>query len=270
MHGVIRFLDTEILPASAPEGFPKVIKSGINEEGQHPKSPPITGPDGIATLLYRVGYPEALEKLLDTENTKQFDLRVHTGIKWLQDVYVQRRGNHIEIGFIDTTTGELAHHGVRYIIQRDPAQRVGKWVPHSTSDLGSPWGGTQIWVRGQGAAVTKSIWYNKLYEAETIDISWSGMTASDKDKLASFMEGRRIRLAETRARASAMYEERKAQIDDQFDGDQIKQAYHRHQMSCRADCGEMNPKLQCSKCKFTQVDEVSEPRIQTEAKKSVS
>ncbi|KAK0217876.1 hypothetical protein IW262DRAFT_1463194 [Armillaria fumosa] len=62
MYGVVRFEDTELLPASSPEDYPKIIKSGIDEEEQHPLSPEITGPSGIATLLYRLDHPELLER----------------------------------------------------------------------------------------------------------------------------------------------------------------------------------------------------------------
>ena len=97
LHHQIRFLDTELLPASSPEDYPKIIKSGIDEEGQHPKSPKITGPCGIATLLHRIGRPQLLDRLLDVEGTAEYDLRVRTGEKYIQDVYVQRRGKHVEV-----------------------------------------------------------------------------------------------------------------------------------------------------------------------------
>ncbi|KAK7038768.1 hypothetical protein VNI00_010653 [Paramarasmius palmivorus] len=259
MHGVIRFLDTEILPASAPEDFPKVIKSGIDEEGQHYKSPAITGPDGIATLLHRIGYQKALERLLDTEGTENFDLRVRNGEDaWLKDVYVQRRGTNVEIGFINRKTGCLAHHGVRYIIKPDLTRRAGRWVPQSTSDAGSPWGGAEKWVRIQGGGVTKAIWYNKLWDVAPIDISWSGMSQSDKDELATFMQERQAKLAEKEAQERAKDKEEKTRIRDhgsfaehRLDVVLMMQRYHKKQMSCRADCGEENPKMRCAKCKFT-------------------
>ncbi|KAJ3481068.1 hypothetical protein NLJ89_g12239 [Agrocybe chaxingu] len=97
MHGVIRFLDTELLSASSPEYYPKIIKSGIDEEGQHPKSPKITGPDGIATLLHRVGRLQLLERLFDVTGTNEYNLRVRTGERYLQDLYVKRRGVDVEV-----------------------------------------------------------------------------------------------------------------------------------------------------------------------------
>ena len=92
----IRFLDTDLLPASSPEDCPKVIKSGI-DEGQHHKSPKITGPNGIATLLHRVGRPQLLEHLLDVAGTKEYDIRVRTGQRALQYLYVKRRGVDVEV-----------------------------------------------------------------------------------------------------------------------------------------------------------------------------
>ena len=93
----VRFLDTDLLPASSPEDYPKVIKSGIDEEGQHHKSPNITGPNGIATLLHRIGRPQLLERLFDVNGTKEYDLRVRTGQKYLSDLYVKRRGVDVEV-----------------------------------------------------------------------------------------------------------------------------------------------------------------------------
>ncbi|ESK87450.1 mynd domain [Moniliophthora roreri MCA 2997] len=244
MYGVVRFLDTEILPASAPEGFPKIIKSGIDEEGQHPKSPAITGPDGIATLLYHIGYPEALKRLLDTQGTEEFNLRVYCRSRVFQDVY---------IGFVCTVTGRLADHGVRYIIQRDPEQRVGKWVPLSTSDLGSSWDGPEDWIRAQGAAVTKGIWFNQHWDRENIDISWSGMSTSDKESLAAFMQERHVKLAQKRAQREAEEREEMNLIGNShpnIDTELSELRYRKRQMECRAKCGEKNPGLQCSKCKF--------------------
>jgi hypothetical protein len=96
----VRFLDTPLLPASSPEDYPKIIKSGIDEEGQHHKSPHITGPSGIATLLYKLGKPELLERLFDTEGTEEYDLRVFTQVRYFSDIYVKRRGLDVEVSDI--------------------------------------------------------------------------------------------------------------------------------------------------------------------------
>jgi len=98
----VRFLDTPLLPASSPEDYPKIIKSGIDEEGQHHKSPKITGPSGIATLLHKIGRPQLLERLFDTEGTEEYDLRVFMNWKSFSDIYVQRRGRNVEVSNIIT------------------------------------------------------------------------------------------------------------------------------------------------------------------------
>ncbi|KIM45723.1 hypothetical protein M413DRAFT_442345 [Hebeloma cylindrosporum] len=253
MHGVIRFLDTDLLPASSPEDYPKIIKSGIDEEGQHDKSPNITGPDGIATLLHRVGRPQLLERLLDVGGTQEYDLRVRTGEKYLSDVYVTRRGARVEIGFINSE-GEWAQHGVRYRISPEPEgspYRIGKWIPISTSDMGCGWGGSDVWVRAQGAAIAKGIWFHKLFNRD-IEVSWSGMSEDDKVALTAWLKERSEGLAEQRKIGNEEYKARKAKYGDNHDIAEMKmamQAYYKLRMACRAECGEQNPKSYCSKCK---------------------
>lgn len=254
MYGVIRFLDTDLLPASSPEDYPKVIKSGIDDEGQHPKSPNITGPNGIATLLHRVGRPQLLERLLDVAGTKEYNLRVRTGEDLLSDLYVTRRRLDVEIGFINSD-GEWAQHGVRYRILPEPEgspYRVGRWIPLSTSDRGSEWGGTNIWVRGQGASVAKAIWFLHHFDRD-IEVSWSGMTEDEKQDLAVWSKERTERLAEQRKIEEKEYAAHKAKYGDKDSrvGKRMgMQAHYKSLMACRADCGEQRPKFNCSKCKI--------------------
>lgn len=253
MHGVVRFLDTELLPASAPEDYPKVIKSGIDEESQHRKSPAITGPCGIATLLHRIGRPELLERLLDDAGTPEYYLRVYSDQNYINDVYVIRRGYNVEIGFINSN-GEWAQHGVRYLIEHEDGSpyRVGKWTPLSTSDLNSDWGGSDIWVRAQGAAVAKAIWFHKHFDRERIEVSWSGITVAGKAELEAWMQERAARLAEKRKIRTQEYEARKAQYGEEHHRIEAEMGMRNHYKSrlvCRADCGEQEPKLKCSKCK---------------------
>ena len=105
----VRFLDTPLLPASSPEDYPKIIKSGIDEEGQHHKSPHITGPSGIATLLHNIGRPELLERLFDTEGTEEYSLRVFTQVKYFSDIYVERHGLDVEVSNITVFEINIAH-----------------------------------------------------------------------------------------------------------------------------------------------------------------
>ncbi|KAF9046022.1 hypothetical protein BDZ89DRAFT_979399 [Hymenopellis radicata] len=234
MYGVIRFLDTELLPASTPEDYPKIIKSGIDEEGQHHKSPSITGPCGIATLFHRAGRLDLLERLLDPKGTKDFDLLVDTGHEYLQNVYLHRKGYDIEMGFL--SSGKEAQHGVRYIMVEDDKYRVGKWLPLSTSDLGSGWGGSHEWVRGQGAAITKSIWYNQLWDCR-FEASWTGITEEQKAELATWNNRR------------AENEIEQSHVDKGDEMEDVMQRYYNMRKWCRAQCGEKNAPFQCSKCK---------------------
>ncbi len=96
----VRFLDTALLPSSSPEDYPKIIKSGIDEEGQHHKSPSITGPSGIATLLHNIGRQQLLERLFDTAGTEEYNLRVFMPLEFFSDIYVKRRGLDVEVSNI--------------------------------------------------------------------------------------------------------------------------------------------------------------------------
>jgi hypothetical protein len=93
----VRFLDTDLLPASSPEDYPKIIKSGIDEEHQHHMSPNITGPSGIATLLHTMGIRHLLERLFDTTSTEEFDLRIFMDVDYILDLYVKRRRLDVEV-----------------------------------------------------------------------------------------------------------------------------------------------------------------------------
>ena len=98
----VRFLDSDLLPASSPEDYPKIIKSGIDEYHQHHMSPNITGPSGITTLLHNIGRQQLLEHLLDTTGTEEFDLRIFMDADCYLDLYVKRRGLDVEVSIIST------------------------------------------------------------------------------------------------------------------------------------------------------------------------
>ncbi|KAK0238941.1 hypothetical protein EDD85DRAFT_828515 [Armillaria nabsnona] len=254
MYGVVRFEDTELLPASSPEDYPKIIKSGIDEEGQHHLSPAITGPSGIATLLYRLGRPELLERLFDVEGTHDFDFSMHINSKYIQDSYVRRRGRRVEIGFMDEY-GEEANHGVRYLIE-DPIlpYKIGAWKPVSTSDLGSSWGSSEIWIRAQGEAVAKGIWYNRHWNGHSISVlRWSGMTEEQKESLDRWRSDFAEKSAERKKKQKAE-DDKKLEA---FAGTEMPdvecgmQRYWKRQLRCRADCGVEKGKFNCSRCKRT-------------------
>ena len=162
--------------------------------------------------------------------------------------------SRLQIGFINSD-GDWAQHGVRYRIEPEPAgspYRVGKWIPLSTSDLGSYWGGSDVWVRGQGAAIAKAIWFQKYFDLD-IEVSWSGITDAEKEDLAVWLKERAEQLAERRRIGTQEYEERKAKYGKEHYRIESKmgmQAHYRSRLACRADCGEQDPTLYCSKCKM--------------------
>jgi len=160
----------------------------------------------------------------------------------------------LQIGFINSR-GEWAQHGVRYQILPEPAgspYRVGKWIPLCTSDLGSVWGGTDVWVRAQGAAVAKAVWFHRYYNLPKIEVSWSGMTEAEKEDLAMWLKERAESLENTKRIETEDYEKRNAKFGPGYEGSSKMGMleYYRRQIACRADCGEQKPKLCCSKCKF--------------------
>lgn len=104
----VRFLNNDLLPASSPEDYPKIIKSGIHEDGQHYKSPPITGPCGIATLLHKIGRQQLLERLFDTTGTKEFNLRVFMEAECFLDTYIKRCGLNVEVSNLTTVSYMLS------------------------------------------------------------------------------------------------------------------------------------------------------------------
>lgn len=197
IYGVVRFLDTQLLPASAPSDYPKVIKSGVDEEGQHPKSPTIEAQCGLATLLYRMNRMDILEKLLDAKAVEEFEMRMYTDEKYLQEIYLRRTGYNIEEGFIGSD-GEEARHGVRFRIVEEPEGsplRFGKWLPLSTSDLGADWGGTDSWVHAQAASIAKAIILHK-YWRNKLSASFSGMPSSFELDLTKWNAGHKKEMDE--------------------------------------------------------------------------
>ena len=131
--------------------------------------------------------------------------------------------------------------------------RIRKWIPLSTSDLGWECGGSDVWVRAQGAAIAKGIWFHEHFNQD-IEVSWSGMTEDEKEDLVAWLKERAGRLAERRKIWKEEYEAREAKYGDTYDIVERKmrmQASYKLRMSCRADCGEQNPKFNCSKCKTT-------------------
>jgi len=159
-----------------------------------------------------------------------------------------------QIGFVNSD-GEWAQHGVRYLISPEPEgspYRIGRWIPLSTSDLGSAWGGSEVWVRGQGAEVAKAIWFHNHFDRD-IEVSWSGMTEGEKQELDVWLKERAERHATRRKIEGEEYDAREVQYGAKHHRVEEKmgmQAYYKSQMACRAECGEQHPKFNCSKCKI--------------------
>jgi hypothetical protein len=108
-----------------------------------------------------------------------------------------------------------------------------------------------MWVRGQGTAVAKAIWFHQHFN-NPLEVSWSGMSDSEKVDLAAWLEERAEQLRQKKNIAKNEYEERKALHGDEYFKVEEKMAmdkYYKSQLACRADCGEENPSFTCSKCK---------------------
>ena len=108
-----------------------------------------------------------------------------------------------------------------------------------------------MWVRGQGASVAKAIWFHQHFN-NPLEVSWSGMSDSEKKDLTAWLEERAEGLRQKANIREDEYEARKALYGDNYNKVINKMAmdsYYKSQLACRADCGEVNPKFNCSKCK---------------------
>jgi len=109
-----------------------------------------------------------------------------------------------------------------------------------------------VWVRGQGEVIAKAIWFQRYFYFD-IKVSWSGMIEAEKEDLATWLKERVEKLAERRRIETQEYEARKAKYSKEhylIEEKMGMQAYYRSRLACRADCGEQNPKLYCSKFKI--------------------
>ncbi|KZP33789.1 hypothetical protein FIBSPDRAFT_846955 [Athelia psychrophila] len=187
-----------------------------------------------------MGREDWLERFLDAKGTDTFTLVVgNTGDVW-QPLYVKRHGLNVELGFYSSDGSETPEPGVRYTIISS-----GEWQPISTSDLGREWGGTYTWVRGQGEAFAKHIWYFKRWSHEVATIDWTGMTEDDKIEARAWSE-------ERKKKAKA---ENDSNADDNNTNDndtkreKYEQAAEKIRKECRGGCGAQNTEFRCSKCK---------------------
>jgi hypothetical protein len=64
-----------------------------------------------------------------------------------------------------------------------------------------------MWVRAQGTEIAKTICFQEYFHFD-IKVSWSGMTESEKEDLATWLNQRAEQLAECRRVENQEYEER--------------------------------------------------------------
>lgn len=103
---VVRFEDHPLCPANAPRDVPKIIKSGISDDGpKHPKCPQVSAADGAATLLHKMGRDDWLEKLLDWKGCDEFGLSMTH--ETLLQVYIERHETYVEVS--TSTFSDLLH-----------------------------------------------------------------------------------------------------------------------------------------------------------------
>ncbi|KAJ7740254.1 hypothetical protein DFH07DRAFT_839370 [Mycena maculata] len=258
----VRFQDTAILPLSSPVDHPKVIESEV-DCNQHPKSPPVTGPDGVATLLHRLGQPGFLERLLDSEGTATFDFRMKPNSDKESDFYIRRNGNEVEIGLVaaDSRDETKPTLGVRYDIgprSRSLPYRTGPWHPQSSSSIGSAWGGTATVARQRGSDLARNLWQNFHLQNKKVGtsgravvcIDWADMDASDRTKydawMAEFLEG----VEKGNQESKIEYEKLKAEIGVDAILAGGFEDYKKTFLRCRAECGVEVATMRCSKCHF--------------------
>ncbi|KZV71664.1 hypothetical protein PENSPDRAFT_650526 [Peniophora sp. CONT] len=260
MHGVVRFEDlTELgLPTSSPPAYPKVIRSGIDEEGQHRKSPPIVAKDGIMMLLHRLGYPELIKRLLDVDGTRDFELSLDFKDSTLMNSYVRRHGRLVEMG-LRTEADPFPQTGIRYTIQDvDPAlpYTIGPWKPESATTLSGTWGGNGSWIQAQGESIAKAFWYQKYWNAALNSVSWSNIDDSTRADIKRWDAERMAKVEAQRQKDNEEYEKQKAEYEASqtelpFDLVAVPRNYGKRLRRCRADCGAEECTLECTKCKLT-------------------
>ncbi|KAJ7741382.1 hypothetical protein B0H16DRAFT_1378240 [Mycena metata] len=271
---VVRFLDTDILPLSAPADHPKVIKSGVtSRSSQHPKSPEVDGPDGVVSLLRALGQPELLERLLDTEGTLRFSFRIKpSGSKMNnepeQDFYIVREGVEVEIGFVagDSTDEKNPKLGVKYIIDDRPSSspyKTGPWLPQtSIYDKRGMWGGSAEDARAQASTLARDIWQNfrpvqpevrtdddsedLTFARAVIHVDWPGIDRARYDLWMKAFAERVQKEKESRLE----YERLKAKIGIDAILASGFEDYRKTFYRCRAQCGVKTAELQCGKCHF--------------------
>src|SRR5882762_9751106 len=110
------------------------------------------------------------------------------------------------------------------------------------------WGGSDVWVRGQGEAIGKAVWYHSRWSsASKITIEWDGMTADEKEEnrvwCDAFIEESNKpseKGKDTDVEGSDTMEDHITKMEEQLDAERRK---------CRGGCGAENVNNVCSRCK---------------------
>ncbi|KAJ8495710.1 hypothetical protein ONZ45_g12733 [Pleurotus djamor] len=252
MFGVVRFLDHPLLPASAPNDYPKIVKSGVDPERQHAQSPPITPQCAWATLFHKIERLDLLEKLLDVDHVDHFYLKIVSHYRSFLSIYVKRKGRNVEVGFVEND--KEAMPGVRYRISPPaPGYRFGPWTGYATSDNLQPWGGTQEWIDGQGTYFAKSIWINAYWDGTFTGLSFTGKTEEFDEEFDEWQVDHAERMKRMREDEAA--EEREMEEGSRAERERTGESYDMWRLKalrrvCRGGCGEKKPTLTCSKCRY--------------------
>jgi hypothetical protein len=112
--------------------------------------------------------------------------------------------------------------------------------------LGSEWGGTDVWVRGQGEAFAKGVWYHSRWEnASMISIDWAGITVDEKEENRVWCED----FIEKSNRPRQKSDEPPVDWDDPKVEEHLQNALDKQRRECRGGCGVKDATKVCSRCK---------------------
>ena len=85
---------------------------GISDDGpMHPKSPRVSAPDGVVTLLYKMGREDWLKRFLDVDAIQDFHLEMSDAP--YQTLYIRRHGRDVEVrNELQSRVGDDEHGAV--------------------------------------------------------------------------------------------------------------------------------------------------------------
>jgi hypothetical protein len=125
-------------------------------------------------------------------------------------------------------------------------QPSGEWAPVATSDLGSHWGGTDVWIRGQGEAFAKALWYHRRSEAASvISIDWAEMTTDEKEENRVWCEAFIKDNTKHQTKDESTVDWSSITKADEY----LQKALDERRRECRGGCGVKAATKVCSRCK---------------------